>query len=133
MRRLALFAVFIGCFWSAAPVMAAETADSIPRFVGFPVIIVNTSDGINYNGLFSLKVQLQVKDEAAHDRAEALRPQLQDALTEASFRLGQLYVDPRKPVPWARLMRELDTAVKRVMPNSAARVLILEMTTRATS
>jgi hypothetical protein len=115
------------------PAVAADTEKNLPRYVGFPVIIVNTSDGLNYNGLFAAKVQLQVTGEEAHDQLEALRPQLQDALTQAMFRLGQLYIDPHKPVPWDRLMRELTTAVQRVSPKIPVRVLIMETTTRATS
>jgi hypothetical protein len=115
----------------AAPLQAADTVDTVPRYVSFPVIIVNTSDGLSYNGLFSLKVQLQVNSPEAHEQAEALRPLFQDALTRATYRLAQLYVDPRKPVPWVRLMRELDSAVQRVAGKTKIRVLILEATTRA--
>ncbi len=129
MRALVLA---IGCL-AASPAIAADNADTVPRFVGFPAIIVNTSDGISYNGLFSVKVQLQVTGTAAYERTEALRPQLHDALTQATYRLGQLYIDPRKPVPWKRLMHELNAAVHKVSPAVPARVLIMEVTTRATS
>lgn len=117
----------------AVPATAADTEENVPRYLSFPIIIVNTSDGLNHNGLFSVKVQLQVKGEKAYDQLEALRPQLQDALTQATYRLGQLYVDPRRPVPWARLMRELTSAVKQTSNGINARVLILETTTRPTT
>jgi hypothetical protein len=117
----------------APPALAADTPENLPRYVGFPVIIVNTSDGLNYNGLFAAKVQLQVTGEDAREELEALRPQLQDALTQAMFRLGQLYIDPRKPVPWDRMLRELTGAVQRVSPKIPMRVLIMETTTRAIS
>jgi hypothetical protein len=116
----------------STPSLAEDTQKNLPRYVGFPVIIVNTSDGLNYNGLFAAKVQLQVTGEAAQDTLEALRPQLQDALTQAMFRLGQLYIDPRRPIPWDRMMRELNSAVQRVSPKIPVRVLIMETTTRIT-
>ncbi len=121
------------CWLVSAPVLAADTIDNIPRFVSFPVIIVNTSDGLRYNGLFSVKVQLQVNSQDAHDSAEALRPQYQDALTQATYKLAQLYVDPRKPVPWTRLVQELNTAVRRVSGNAPIKVLIVEAATRPTN
>jgi hypothetical protein len=112
--------------------LAAETSEAVPRFVSFPTIIVNTSDGVGYNGLFSVKLQFLVKSLAAHEQITALRPQYQDALTQATYRLGQLYVDPRKPIPWARLTQEFNKAARRVDPKIALRVLIVEATTRAT-
>jgi flagellar basal body-associated protein FliL len=121
---------FVLAWLWATPLQAADTMDSVPRYVSFPAIIVNTSDGIDYNGLFSVKVQLQVNSPAAHEQAEALRPIFQDALTQATYRLAQLYVDPRKPVPWARLKKELESAVQRVAGKTKIRVLILEATTR---
>jgi hypothetical protein len=121
------------CWLLSVPVMAADTMDNVPRFVSFPVIIVNTSDGQRYNGLFSVKVQLLVNSPDAHDRAEALRPQYQDALTQATYRLAQLYVDPRKPVPWTRMEQELNTAVRRVSGNAPIKVLIVEAATRPTN
>ncbi len=130
MIRAALFGVAL---LVSLPAQAADAQNDMPRYVGFPVIIVNTSDGLNYNGLFAAKVQLQVNGEDAFDELQALRPQLQDALTQAMFRLGQLYIDPRKPVPWERMMRELSGAVQRVSPKIPVRVLIMETTTRATS
>jgi hypothetical protein len=112
---------------------ADDTQENVPRYVSFPTIIVNTSDGIIYNGLFALKLQLQVTGATAYNQSEVLRPQLQDALTQATYRLGQMYIDPRKPVPWARLIRELNAAVVKVSPKIPMRVLIVEATTRATS
>jgi hypothetical protein len=124
--------LFLILFWlGVTPLQAADTMDNVPRYVSFPVIIVNTSDGLSYNGLFSVKVQLQVNNPAAYEQAEALRPLFQDALTRATYRLAQLYVDPRKPVPWTRLVQELDSAVQRVAGKTKIRVLILEATTRA--
>jgi hypothetical protein len=114
----------------ATPLHAADTMDNVPRYVSFPTIIVNTSDGLSYNGLFSIKIQLQVNSPDAHEQAEALRPLFQDALTRATYRLAQLYVDPRRPVPWARLMRELESAAQQVAGKTKIRVLILEATTR---
>jgi hypothetical protein len=129
MRRFLFLCLW---FWSVHA-FAADSQENVPRFVSFPTIIVNTSDGLNYNGLFALKLQLQVTGAAAYERTEVLRPQLQDALTQATYRMGQMYIDPRKPVPWARLVRELNAAVLKVSPKIPSRVLILEATTRAAS
>jgi hypothetical protein len=124
---------FVLAWLWATPLTAADTIETVPRYVSFPTIIVNTSDGIGFNGLFSVKVQLQVSSTAAHDQAEALRPQYQDALTQATYRLAQLYVDPRKPVPWARLKTVLESAVQGVAGKTKIRVLIIEATSRAAS
>jgi hypothetical protein len=128
MRALLLCLMLVG----SVPLLAADKDDAknVPRYVGFPIIIVNTSDGLSYNGLFAVKVQLQVTGDSAHGELEALRPQLHDALTRATFRLGQLYIDPRRPVPWARMLSELNGAVKQVAPKIPARVLVMETTTR---
>ena len=108
----------------------AEDAATVPRFVGFPVIIVNTVDGMRYTGLFAISVRLGVRGEAAYKRLEAMRPLLQDAIRSAVARLGTLYVDPRRPLPWNRIVSEIDASVKPVIPDEQYKVLIMEVTTR---
>ena len=108
----------------------AEDAATVPRFVGFPVIIVNTVDGFRYTGLFAVSVRLGVHGEAAYKRLEDLRPVLQDAINGAAFKLARLYVDPRKPPPFKRMVSEIDAAVKPIIPKEDYKVLIMEVTTR---
>jgi hypothetical protein len=115
---------------SAANPARAEDAATVPRFVGFPVIIVNTVDGFRYTGLFAVSVRLGVRGEAAYKRLEELRPVLQDAINTAAFKLGRLYVDPRKPPPFKRMVSEIDAAVKPIIPQEKYKVLIMEVTTR---
>jgi hypothetical protein len=133
-----IFLLLLAFLFSALPAYASggggssksDDAASVPRFVGFPVIIVNTADGLRYTGLLAVTVRLGVKGEAAYKRLEDLRPLLQDAVNQAVFRLGQLYVDPRKPLPWKRMVSEIDSAVKPIIPKEKYKVVITEVTTR---
>lgn len=105
-------------------------ANSIPRFIGFPVVIVNTSDGMRFTGLFAVSVRIKVVGQDAYKRVESERPRLQDAITQAAYRLGQLYVDPRKPIPWTHMVGEIDQSVKTIIPKENYKVLIIEATAR---
>jgi flagellar basal body-associated protein FliL len=128
-----LFALLVaGVTLAASAPAAAEKKPAGPthQFIRFQPVIVNTIDGGQISGLFSMTVTLKVADEAAVERLESQRVRINDLLTRTAFDYAATQVDVRRPVNWRQLTGFVQARINQLLAKEKARVLIVDASVR---